>query len=137
MGRHADETRHRGFARWLVAAVVAVVLLAAGAVAYIIIVNRDNTASAGGCTGTTVLPVIASTGAFSAMFEAAKEFDAGKPVARSTCVTTSVQSLPGPAVATALADGWTISSSPPPTVWASDSMTDLVDLEAEKSELTS
>jgi len=137
MGRHADETRHRGFARWLVAAVVAVLLLVAGTIAYIVIVNRDNSASAGGCTGSTVLPVIASTGAFSAMTEAAKDFDATTPVARSTCVTTSVHSLPGPAVATALADGWTISSSPPPTVWASDSMTDLVTLEEQKSELTS
>jgi hypothetical protein len=137
MGRHADETRHRGFARWLVAAVVAVVLLTAGTIAYIVIVNRDNSASAGGCTGSTVLPVIASTGAFAAVTEAAKDFDATAPVARSTCVSTSVTSLPGPTVATALADGWTISSSPPPTVWASDSMTDLVALEDQQPELTS
>ena len=138
MGRHADEVRRRGLARWVIAVIVFVLVLAAGTTAYLLIVNRDNPATAAGaCTGAVVLPVVASTGAVPAMTAAGTAFDATAPVARSTCVTTSVSAAPGADVAENLATDWTAEALPPPTVWASDSQTDVDALEKTRPDLTS
>lgn len=138
MGRHADEVRRRGLARWVIAVIVFVLVLAGGTTAYLLIVNRDNPATAAGaCTGTIVLPVVASTGAAAAMTAAGTAFDATAPVARSTCVTTNVSAAPGADVAENLARDWSGEALPSPTVWASDSQTDINALDKTRPDLTS
>ncbi len=138
MGRHADAARRRGLARWVIAVIVFVLVLAGGTTAYLLIVNRDNPATAAGaCTGTVVLQVVASTGAAPSMTAAGTAFDGTAPVARSTCVTTSVSAAPGAGVAANLEGDWTGEALPPPAVWASDSETDVTALERTRSDLTS
>src|SRR6187200_847182 len=95
MGRHSDPVRHRGVAGWLIAAIVTVVVLAGATVAYVIVVNRDNSAAAGACAESVVLPVAAAEGSVAAMTSAATAFDGTAPTARSACVTTGVTGSAG------------------------------------------
>ena len=135
MGRHASANRRRGLAAWPVIVGVAVLLVAALTVTYFLIVNRQRS-TAGDCTGSTVLPVLAGPGAAQAINDAATAFNKTKPVARSTCVSVSVSSMPGSTAVTAIGAGWKNQTSPGPGLWVADSAADLDALDAADPALT-
>lgn len=134
MGRHATNERRRGIAPWAVMAVVAVLLVGAAVVTFVLISGKRSVA--GECTGTVNLQVVASPLAADAVRAAAAEFDAGKPVARSKCVSTSVAGRPGGQTLAALKTGWQQQQDPAPALWVADSAADLAALDAADSSLT-
>jgi hypothetical protein len=132
--RHGTGTGGRRVAPWILVTIVVAVLVAGGVVAYVLI-TRDNKEGAT-CSGQVVLPIVAAPGAAPAIEAAAETFDATGPVARSTCVTTEVTTVPGANAAAALAGGWVGQPSPGPAVWFPDSAGDLAALEATHSAMT-
>lgn len=134
MARHASAEHQRRLATWPIVIGVVVLLVAGLTVAYFLVVNASDRTAA--CTGTTVLPVIASPGAGRAVDDAAAAFNATTPVARSTCVTVAVTVLPGATAATALAAGWTDQKTSAPGLWVVDSASDVATLDAADSAMT-
>src|SRR6478736_3900536 len=132
--RHGTGTGGRRVAPWIIVTIVVAVLVAGGVVAYVLI-TRDNKEGAT-CSGQVVLPIVAAPGAAPAIEAAAETFDATGPVARSTCVTTEVTTVPGANAAAALAGGWVGQPSAGPAVWFPDSAGDLAALEATHSAMT-
>ena len=134
MGRHASEDRSRRVAAWPIIVVVAALVLAGLAVGYFVILHNSQKAAA--CSGSTVLPVAASPGAARAVNEAATAFNATTPVARSTCVTVTVNTVSGSVAEAALAAGWKDQKTPAPGLWVVDSAADVAALDASNSAMT-
>lgn len=134
MGRHVSDDRRRRVAAWPIIVVVAALLLAGLAVGYSVILSSSQKSAA--CSGTTVLPVAASPGAARAVNQAATEFNATTPVARSTCVTVTVNTIAGASAEAALAAGWKGQRSPAPGLWVVDSASDVAALDASNSAMT-
>ncbi len=134
MGRHASVDRRRRVAAWPIIVVVAVLVLAGLFVGYRVILHDSQQSAA--CSGSTVLPVVASPGAAPSVQDAAVAFDATTPVARSTCVTVTVDPVAGPAAGAALAAGWKGQRTPAPGLWVVDSAPDLAALDASNPAMT-
>lgn len=134
MGRHASAERRRSLAGWPIVVGVVVLLLVGAVVAYVRVVNGKK--DTGGCSGTTVLPVVVAPGAAPAVIQAAQAFNATKPVARSTCVSVSVTTMTGSTAVQALAGGWLGQRTPAPGLWIADSAADVAALDAAKPALT-
>ncbi|QNK83373.1 VWA domain-containing protein [Nakamurella sp. PAMC28650] len=135
MGRHASaDARRRRIAAWPIILAVVVLLLVGLTITYVLIVSPDRKSAA--CTGNTVLEVTASPGAGRAVSDAASAFDATNPVARSTCVSVSVSTLPGGQAAAALAGGWKNVATPAPALWVVDSAADLAAVDASNPAMT-
>jgi hypothetical protein len=134
MGRHVSEDRRRRVAAWPIIVVVAALVLAGLAVAYFVILDRSKKSAA--CSGSTVLPVVASPGAARAVNQAATAFNATTPVARSTCVTVTVDTVAGVTAEAALAGGWKGQKTQAPGLWVVDSAADLAALDASNSAMT-
>src|SRR6201746_2279107 len=128
MGRHVSADRRRRVAAWPIIAVVAVLVLAGLTVGYFVILHSSQKSAA--CSGSTVLPVVAAPGAATSIRDAAVAFDATTPVARSTCVTVTVDEVAGPVAGAALAAGWKGQKTPGPGLWVVDSAPDLAALDA-------
>ena len=92
MGRHASADGRRRIAAWPIVLAVVVLLLVGLTITYVLIVSPDRKTAA--CTGNTVLPVTASPGAGRSISDAATAFNATNPIARSTCVSVSVSTMP-------------------------------------------
>lgn len=135
MGRHAADERRRGIAPWAIMTVVGILLVGAVAVAYFLL-NRKSSVADDQCTGSTTLQVVAAPAVAEAVRAAAAEFDATKPVARSTCVKTAVSPRAGDRTVSALAAGWEGQQDPAPAYWVADSAADLAELDAANSALT-
>ena len=133
MGRHASADRRRRVAAWPIVVAVVVVLLVGATIAYFGVLRSGDKAT---CIGTTVLPVVASSGAAPAVDAAAKAFSATVPTARSTCVSVVVTTLDGAVISTALAAGWQGRHSPAPGMWVADSAADVAALDGAQSALT-
>ena len=128
MARHANDGPHRrGVAPWVLitSAVVAVVVVATAV--FLWAVNKPSTLSS--CTSSAVLQVVASTEAAPAVTAAAAAFDASKPIARSTCITTQVGADDGADVVAGLAGGWKGRTTPAPGMWVASSVADLAALD--------
>ncbi|WP_154674426.1 substrate-binding domain-containing protein [Nakamurella lactea] len=136
MGRHIAEGRKRGIAGWPILVLSVIVVLVAGTIAYFALLRNHDAADTGECTGSATLPLLASSGASPAARALSDAFNATLPVARSTCLTTSVTSLPGPTAAAALIDHWQGRSEPAPGVWLTDDGSTLLDVDAQASDLT-
>jgi hypothetical protein len=134
--RHGSGDTRRGIAPWIIVTVVTIVVVAAAVVGYVLITRGGDDDAAAACSSEVVLPVVASPGSSAAIAAAAAAFDATNPVARSTCVTTAVTTLPGPDAEQALAGGWTAQSSPAPALWVPDSEADILALESSDSAMT-
>ncbi len=134
MGRHASAERRRSLAAWPIVVGVVVLLLVVATVGYIQFTKDDKNTAA--CSGTTVLRVVAAPGAAPAVQQAAQAFNATKPQARSTCVSVSVTTVPGPAAVTALAGGWRGQRTSPPGLWIADSTADVAALDASNPAMT-
>ncbi len=134
MGRHVSDDRRRRVAAWPIIVVVSALVLAGLAVGYFVILDHSNKTAA--CTGSTVLPVVAAPGAAHAVDQAATAFNATTPVARSTCVTVTVDTLSGATAQTALAAGWKGQKTAGPGLWVVDSAADLAALDASNPAMT-
>ena len=134
MGRHVSEDRRRRVAAWPIIVVVAVLVLAGLTVGYFVILKSSQRSAA--CSGSTVLPVVAAPGAATSVRDAAAAFDATTPVARSTCVSVTVDELAGPVAGAALAAGWKDQKTPAPGLWVVDSAPDLAALDASNPAMT-
>ena len=133
--RHSSQGGRRGIAPWIIVTVIAAVVVIAGTIGYLLIVNSDSNDEAT-CNSQVVLPVVSAPGAGEAITAAAVAFDATAPVARSACVSTTVTTAPAAETAQLLADGWPESSGAGPGVWVTDSEADLLTLEIADSALT-
>lgn len=133
--RHSSNGGRRGIAPWIIVTLIVVVLVGAGTAAYVWIISDDEESQAA-CTSQVVLPVVAAPGAAAAVTAAATAFDATAPVARSACVSTTVTTLPNPAVDAALTSGWQQQSTAAPGMWVTDSEAALSALEDTDSALT-
>lgn len=133
--RHSSQGGRRGIAPWIIVTIIAAVVVIAGTVGYILIVNSGSNDEAS-CNSQVVLPVVSAPGASEAITAAAAAFDATAPVARSACVSTTVTTAPAAETAQLLADGWPESAGAGPGVWVTDSEGDLLTLEATNSALT-
>lgn len=136
MGRHLAVDRRRGIAGWPLVALGVVVLLVVGAVVYFALLRRGDAGNRAGCADTVTLPVLASTGSSAAAKVLSDSFNATAPVARSSCLTTTVTTLPSPDAVTALAAGWAGRHQPPPGVWITDDGAALAALDRSASDLT-
>ena len=133
--RHSSQGGRRGIAPWIIVTVITAVVLIAGTVGYLLIVNNGSDDEAA-CNSQVVLPVVSAPGAGDAITAAAAAFDATAPVARSACVSTTVTTEPATETAQLLADGWPESAGAGPGVWVTDSEADLLSVEAVDSALT-
>ena len=136
MGRHLAVDRRRGIAGWPLVALGVVVLLVVGAVVYFALLRRGDAGNRAGCADTVTLPALASTGSSAAAKVLSDSFNATAPVARSSCLTTTVTTLPSPDAVTALAAGWAGRHQPPPGVWITDDGAALAALDRSASDLT-
>jgi hypothetical protein len=134
MGRHASADRGRRVAAWPIIVVVAVLVLAGLTVGYFVILKSSQRSAA--CSGSTVLTVVAAPGAVTSVRDAAAAFDATTPVARSTCVSVTVDEMAGSVAGTALAGGWKNQKTPAPGLWVVDSAPDLAALDASNPAMT-
>ena len=135
MGRHADAGRRRGIARWVITAVVVVIVLAVITVGYFVIVNRTDSATDGVCSGRVTLHVAAGPDAQPALAEAAKDFNATKPVARTSCVTTAVTAVADHVALAGLAGDWPSDAGGAPGMWVPDSSASLTALDAARPDV--
>lgn len=135
MGRHADDDRGRGFAGWLVGAVIAAIVLVAAIVAYIVVLNRADSTAKGSCSSDVTLSVIAGTGAAPALAQAAGAYNATKPVVRSACITAVVTTAPDGIVLDGLTGKWPSKDLPAPGLWVPDSTASLSALDAARPDL--
>lgn len=136
MARHTSDGGRRGIATWVIVAAVAVLVIAGGTVAYLVIVNGSDNKANAACTGQIVLPITTSVGSTPAIRSAAEGFVATAPSARSTCVTTEVTEMQGGQAEQALATGWQAGPGPAPSVWVPTSEADLSALETTDSAMT-
>jgi hypothetical protein len=135
--RHATDGGRRGIAPWIIYTVIALVVVVAATVAYVLIVRSDDTESAASnCTSQVSLPVAAAPGALEAITAAATAFDATHPVARSACVTTAVAAVPENSPAATPVEQWKQDAGQAPTMWVADSEAELLAVEATDSGLT-
>ena len=134
MARHASLERHHRIAAWPIVLAGVVLVLAGATVGFFVFLNSNRHVAA--CTGSTVLPVVASSGAAAAVDDAARAFNATKPVARSTCVSVSVSKVMGSVAVAALATGWKGQPTAAPALWVSDSAADVATLDASNSAMT-
>jgi len=134
MGHHASADRVHRLAAWPIVLLVTVVLAIGAAVGYTVIVNGGN--KAGSCSGHTSLSVAVSTGAARSVSDAAAAFNASAPVARSNCVSVTVNVLSGALITAGLANGWQQMAFPAPGLWVADSAPDVAAVDATNSAMT-
>ncbi len=123
MGRHSRPGRRRSLAPWVIITAAVVAMVAAVTTVFLVAVNRRPAVAY--CTGTVVLHVAASPAAGPAVSVAATAYDATRPVARSTCVATTVRVDDGAATVKALIGGWRNRPTPGPALWVADSPADV------------
>ena len=123
MGRHSRSGRRRSLAPWLIITTAVVVVAAVITAVFLVASNRRPALAY--CTGTVVLHVVAAPAAGPAVIAAAAAYDATRPVARSTCVETTVAVTAGAATAQGLIDGWRNRRAPAPALWVADSPADV------------
>lgn len=123
MGRHSRPGRRRSLAPWVIITAAVVAMVAAVTTVFLVAVNRRPAVAY--CTGTVVLHVAASPAAGPAVSAAATAYDATRPVARSTCVATTVRVDDGAATVKALIGGWRNRPTPGPALWVADSPADV------------
>ncbi|MFT3662235.1 MAG: substrate-binding domain-containing protein [Gordonia sp. (in: high G+C Gram-positive bacteria)] len=129
MGLHSLNRFREPISRPLLAAILAVILLGGGAIAWIGLGDRiddesPTTAAPGGCLeGASTVPIIADPGVAPALQEIAQNYNAQKPVVRDHCVEIAVR--PGDARATLdglRATRWdTAANGPHPAAWVPES----------------
>ena len=126
MARHADDTRRRGIAGWLVATVVGTVVAVALLVGYLVFLRSDAGTGvvATGCTGSATIDVAAGASQ-PAIAAVADAYNATKPAARGTCLTVAVSTVASATAAPALVANWANQAAPPPAVWIADSSADV------------
>jgi ABC-type molybdate transport system substrate-binding protein len=136
MARHGDDTRQRGVASWLIAAVVAGVVALVAVIGWIAFLRSDSGAGVVDtrCTGQTRVEIVAG-GAAAGVQQVADAFNATAPEARGSCLTANVSSVASTQVAAALPAGWSGQASPPPAVWVPDNPADLATVAAAAPEL--
>ena len=135
MPRHADDTRSRGVAGWIIGTAVAVVVLVAAVVGYVVVLNDDDADSVNtGCSGASTLRVVAGAAA-PALAKIADEYNATRPIARDTCVSVQVSALASGETVDALLGGWTNQAEPPPAIWVADTLADVTAVEGEGGDL--
>lgn len=123
MGRHSRSGYRRSLAPWVI--ITAAVVAAVVAVTTVFLVAANRRPAVAYCTGTVVLHVAASPAAGPAVSAAAAAYDATRPVARSTCVATTVRVDDGAATTRALIGGWRNRPTPGPALWVADSPADV------------
>src|SRR3954453_14307917 len=107
MARHAEDTRNRGVAGWIIGSSIAGVVLVAALIAYFAFLRNDASDAADtGCSGSSTVQVVAGASA-PALSQIADAYNATRPSARGVCVSVQVSPLPSADAADALSTGWT------------------------------
>ena len=135
MARHADDTRNRGVAGWIIGSSIAGVVLVAALIAYFVFLRNDASDGADtGCSGSSTVQVVAGASA-PALSQIADAYNATRPAARGVCVSVQVSALPSSDAADALLAGWTNEAVPPPAIWVADTGADVTAVESGAAEL--
>lgn len=136
MGRHQADDRRRGIAGWPIVATVAAVLLIAGTITYFTVLRSSDDDATPSCTGALTMPIVASAGSSSVSRMLSDAFNATQPSARSTCLNTTVVTLPAGQAAAALGSSWQGRPDPPPGVWVTDDVGSLLAVEQADGSVT-
>ena len=135
MARHADDTRNRGVAGWIIGSSIAGVVLVAALIAYFVFLRNDASEGADtGCSGSSTVQVVAGASA-PALSQIADAYNATRPAARGVCVSVQVSALSSADAADALLAGWTNQAVPPPAIWVADTGADVTAVESGAAEL--
>ncbi|MEU7218358.1 VWA domain-containing protein [Nocardia iowensis] len=127
MGTHRSGTRSRGVSKGPVIAVVAIVLLVAGVVAWFQLRDRaadeDSAAAAECVSGPATLYVTADPDIATQVRAAADRYNATKPRVRDHCAQVVVTAQPSAAIVAAFTDNkpWDQTLGPQPVLWIPDS----------------
>ncbi|MFB8276031.1 VWA domain-containing protein [Nocardia colli] len=127
MGTHRSGTRSRGVSKGPVIAVVAIVLLVAGVVAWFQLRDRaadeDSAAAAECVSGPSTLYVTADPDIATQVRAAADRYNATKPKVRDHCAQVVVTAQPSAAIVAAFTNGkpWDQNLGPQPVLWIPDS----------------
>jgi Bacterial extracellular solute-binding protein len=136
MSRHADDSRKRGVAGWLIASGIGGVVLAIAIGSYFIWLRSDAGSGAvdTSCTGSSQVQVVAGAGA-PAIRLVAEAYNRTRPASRGTCTTVQVSAVTSTMSADALLASWSTEGTPKPAVWVADSAADVAALQAASPEL--
>ncbi|MFI6169388.1 VWA domain-containing protein [Nocardia sp. NPDC051052] len=127
MGTHRSGTKTRGVSKGPVIAVVAIVLLVLGVVAWFQLRDRaadeDSAAAAECVSGPATLYVTADPDIAAQVRGAADRYNATKPKVRDHCAQVVVTAQPSAAIVAAFTDGkpWDQNLGPQPVLWIPDS----------------
>ncbi|MEU7143875.1 substrate-binding domain-containing protein [Nocardia sp. NPDC046473] len=127
MGTHRSGIRSRGVSKGPVIAVVAIVLLVAGVIAWFQLrdraANEDSAAAAECVSGPATLYVTADPDIAAQVRNAADRYNATKPKVRDHCAQVVVTAQPSAAIVAAFTNGkpWDPNLGPQPVLWIPDS----------------
>lgn len=125
MGSHRSGTGSRGIARWLIAAVVAVVVVAAVAGAMVWLSGRseqEGRDAAGSCVrGDLAVQVAAAPALVGPLRRIADSFNAGGTVSADYCAKIEVTGVDSPVALEALTGKWDSKLGPVPSLWIPES----------------
>lgn len=135
MGRHADDRRARGVARWIVIGTVVAVLLIAITVGYLIVVRNSDNADTG-CEAHVAVAVAAGPAVSPAVTAAVAAYNATSPVVRSLCVKAAVTTVADRDALAGLSSGtWPTALGPAPTMWVPDDRAYLAQLDLKRPDV--
>lgn len=125
MGSHRSGTSSRGIARWLIAAVVAVVVVAAVAVGMVWLSGRSaqegRDAAASCVKGDLPVHVAAAPALVESLRRVAEAFNASGTVSADYCAKIDVAGIDSPVALAALSGTWDPKLGPVPSVWIPES----------------
>jgi hypothetical protein len=134
MGRHADDQRSRGIARWVVIGAAVVVILAAISVGYLIVVRNSDKSSAV-CDSRVTVAVAAGPTVSPAVSSAISAYNAKAPVVRSLCVSATVTTVTDRNALAGLTGSWPSGAGAPPALWIPDDQAYLAALDATRPDV--
>ncbi|TWS22098.1 ABC transporter substrate-binding protein [Tsukamurella sputi] len=125
MGSHRSGTGSRGIARWLIAAVVAVIVVAAVAGAMVWLSGRSEQegrdAAASCVRGDLAVQVAAAPALVGPLRRIAESFNAGGTVSADYCAKIEVTGIDSPVALEALTGTWDPKLGPVPSLWIPES----------------
>ncbi|SEC86237.1 Uncharacterised protein (plasmid) [Tsukamurella tyrosinosolvens] len=125
MGSHRSGTGSRGIARWLIAAVVAVVVVAAVAGAMVWLSGRSEQegrdAAASCVRGDLAVQVAAAPALVGPLRRVAESFNASGTVSADYCAKIEVTGIDSPVALEALSGTWDPKLGPAPSLWIPES----------------
>jgi hypothetical protein len=134
MGRHADDQRSRGVARWVVIGTAVVVILAAISVGYLIVM-RDSGKADAVCDSRVTVAVAAGPAVSPALGAAIRAYNAKQPVVRSLCVSASLTTVADRTALAGLTGTWPADGGAAPALWIPDDQAYLAALDAARPDV--